>query len=368
MEEALDFDDVLIKPTRTAVESRTEVNLEVTFTTWKHATQQWSGVPICIGNSQHVGTFPMARMLTPLKFLSIIRKDEPIQDWKVAVQTMDPSYLCPTIGIENNKEQVDFLRQIMALHKDLKFICIDSTNGYQLKMLNTIRKVRTVFPNKIIIAGNVCTPEGVGALLDAGADIVKLGIGVEDTDISRSLTGVGHSQFSTIVLCSATANASGGYIMADGGFSSPGDISKALGAGAHFACVTSMFDGHEECDGTTIERVFKTGEMLGDQEALVARKYKSFFSKDFLDSKDFPYRGPVIQTGNLIRDCLADTCIMVNARKLTDLPRHVTFIRTSTKQRKLDLTNNQFERKITSVGVLDKCNHQFPSNYKEGNE
>lgn len=365
MEESLDFDDVLIKPTRTTIESRSEANLEVNFTGWKHATLDWSGIPICSSNSHHVGVFPVARMVTANKMLSIIRKDEPFQDWKMAVQSMDANYLCPTIGIEDNQKQIDSLRQILALSKDFKFICVDAENGYQLKMINTIKKLRSVLPNKIIIAGNVCTPEGVSALLDAGADIVKLG----SSQKTRSITGVGCSQFSTIVLCSATAAASGGYIMSDAGFSSPADITKALGAGAHFVCVTDMFNGHEECDGVTIERTYRTGEMIGENETLVAKKLKAYYAPVPSDSFEIPYRGLVSETVNFLKESLQDACAMVNCRFLKNLPRHVSFVRTTTKQPKIDLTNIQFERKITSVGVLDKCcNHQFPSNYKEGNQ
>lgn len=364
MEESLDFDDVLIKPTRTSVESRSEANLEVAFTGWKHATLDWSGIPICSSNSHHVGTFPVARMVTSRKMLSIIRKGEPFQDWKMAVQSMDANYLCPTIGIDDNQKQIDGLRQILALSKDFKFVCVQAENGYQLKMINTIKKLRTVLPNKIIIAGNVCSPEGVAALLDAGADIVKLGF----SDKLRSRTGVGCSQLSTIVLCSATAAASGGYIMSDSGFSSPADISKAFGAGANFVCVTDMFTGHEECDGVTVEKAFKTGEIAGEQEVALLKKFKAFYSPDPSENQEFPYRGPVSETVNLILEAVAETCTMINCRNLKDMPRHVAFVRTTSKQPKFDLTNIHSERILYSVGVgAEKCNHLFPVQYKEGN-
>jgi GMP reductase len=358
-----DFRDVLIVPTRTTVESKDEVSLTLKLTRWKHATAEWSGIPIFASNHESLGVFPVARMLAQMNIVTIIRKEEPIKDWQQAVQSMNANYLCPSIGIENNKLQVDNLRQIMGLHKDLKFIFIHADNGHQLKMINTIKKVRQTFPSKIIIAGNVITEEGVAALLDAGADVVKVGVGSNESRM-RVMTGVGYPQMTALEGCVRTAYAAGGYIMSDAGFDNTGDIAKAFAVGANFVFVEDMFLGHEECDGIAVERIYKTNKMINDKEVLLAKKFKQSYSVNQENNLDIPYRGPINQTAQLILDNIKNTCIMVNCRVIQELPRHVRFVDTNHAPEKIDLTKIHNERIIYSVGV-DKCNHQFPDSYKD---
>ena len=360
-----DFRDVLIVPTRTTVESKDEVSLSIKLTRWKHATSEWSGIPIFASNHESLGVFPVARMLAQMNIVTIIRKEEPFADWKQAVQTINANYLCPSIGIENNKLQVDNLRQIMGLHKDLKFIFIHADNGHQLKMINTIKKVRQTFPTKIIIAGNVITEEGVAALLDAGADIVKVGVGSNESRM-RVMTGVGYPQMTALEGCVRTAYAAGGYIMSDAGFDNTGDIAKAFGVGADFVFIEDLFLGHEECDGITIERAYKTNEMGNDKEVILIKKFKQSYSVNQENNLDIPYRGPIVQTANLILDNLKNTSIMVNCRSIRELHRHVRFVETNHAPEKIDLTKIHNERILYSVGVDEKvCNHQFPDSYKD---
>jgi GMP reductase len=363
-----DFRDVLIVPTRTAVESTDEVNLELTVKRWKHATLEWSGIPIFASNHESLGVFPVARMLSAMRIVTIIRKDEPIQDWHQAVQSMNANYLCPSIGIDNNKQQVDNLRQIMGLHKDLKFIYIHADNGHQLKMINTIHKVRQVFPTKIIIAGSVITEEGVAALLDAGADIVKVGFGSSESH-KRTMFGVGYPQLSSLQACARTAFAAGGHIMSDGGFECTGDIAKAYAAGASFTLVDEMFHAHEECEGVLVEKSFRTDEVVNGKDVLLLKKFKQFMSPTV--TQEIPYRGAIIQTAQRIIDNLKNTCMMVNCRNIQELPRYVAFVESKHAPEKIDLTKIHNERIIYSVGVDEKCSHpshKFPNQYKDDTE
>lgn len=353
MDQKLDFDDVLIVPTRTTVESRADVNLEVKLNNFKHATLEWSGVPICAPNNSHVGVFPVARMTTSMRMLSMIRAEEPIADWLQAAKTMDVNYLCPTVGIEDNAKSVDTLRQVMAIHKDLKFICVDAENGNQLKATNTVKKIRSAFPSKIIIAGRVNTPDGACALLDAGADVIRVGMPLQ------ALCGVGYPAFSALQECLVAVGAWGGKVMVE-----TNHVATAFAAGADFVIAQNWFDGCEECDGVTVERVFKTDEIVNNQEQWLVKKFKTHYSLS--GTLDVPYKGPVAQVATQIQETLRDACVMTNSRSLSQLSKHAKFVRCSSKA-KIDLTNNLYERKITSVGVdvKDNCIHQFPSQYKE---
>ena len=132
-------------------------------------------------------------------------------------------------------------------------ICIDVANGYREVFLKFVKRVREEFPKKIIIAGNVATREMTEALILAGADIVKIGIGPGSVCTTRKVAGVGYPQLSAISECADAAHGLLGHVMADGGCSSPGDVAKAFAAGADFVMLGGMFAGHDESGGEIVE-------------------------------------------------------------------------------------------------------------------
>jgi GMP reductase len=129
---------------------------------------------------------------------------------------------------------------------------LDVANGYSIGFVDTVRTYRSEFPNHIIIAGNVCTPEMTIQLIEAGADIIKIGIGPGSVCITRLQTGVGYPQLSCVMECSEVAHSMNAFVMSDGGCSSPGDIAKAFGGGADFVMIGGMLAGHEESGGEVI--------------------------------------------------------------------------------------------------------------------
>ena len=122
----------------------------------------------------------------------------------------------------------------MEAFPDIPVITIDVANAYHEQFVSFVQRIRNEYPDKIIIAGNVVTPNMTEELILNGADIVKVGIGPGSVCTTRTQTGVGVPQFSAIIECADAANGVDGHIIADGGCTQPGDISKALGAGAHF--------------------------------------------------------------------------------------------------------------------------------------
>lgn len=143
-------------------------------------------------------------------------------------------------------------------------ICLDVANGYQRSFVKKIEEYRKAFPDKVILAGNVVTPDMTRILLEAGADIIKLGIGPGSVCTTRKQTGVGYPQLSLILEVFETAQLMGGHICSDGGCTNPGDFSKAFGAGADFVMAGGYFAGHDESGGENV--VDKSG-----------KKFKKFY-------------------------------------------------------------------------------------------
>jgi len=245
---------------------------------------------------------------------------------------VDPAYIAVTCG--STVESFDLLKRKMATNKDLKMICIDVANGYREVFLQFVRKVRKEFSDKIIIAGNVATREMTEALILAGADIVKVGIGPGSVCTTRKVAGVGYPQLSAISECADAAHGLNGHVMSDGGCSSPGDVSKAFAAGADFVMLGGMLAGHDESGG----------EVIDDGSG---SKYKSFYGMSSARAMEthygevaghrapegkevrVPYRGALEVTIQSILGGLRSACSYVGARRIKDLPKCTTFIRVS---------------------------------------
>ena len=123
---------------------------------------------------------------------------------------------------------------------DVKMITVDVANAYHQNMVDFIKKVREEYPNKVIVAGNVVTPEMTEELIINGADVVKIGIGPGSVCTTRLMTGVGVPQFSGMIECADAAHGMGGQVIADGGCVYPGDVAKAFAAGSDFVMLGGM--------------------------------------------------------------------------------------------------------------------------------
>ena len=209
---------------------------------------EWKGVPVVAANMDTTGTFEMAKALQKSEMLTCLQKFYSVKEIKSALKKgMDPNNIAITSG--STDESLELLKRKMKLDNGLKFICLDVANGYREDFLQFVRKVRKQFKDKIIIAGNIATREMSEALILAGADIVKVGIGPGSVCTTRKVAGVGYPQLSAISECADAAHGLGGHVMSDGGCNSPGDVSKAFAAGADFVMLGGMFAGHDESGG-----------------------------------------------------------------------------------------------------------------------
>jgi len=360
----LDYKDVLLRPKRSELTSRNDVDLmrEFTFPNAEGAT--WKGVPIVAANMDTVGTFETAKALAKYHMLTCISKHNDKRRWihkmcgygvyetpaqreaneKNWVYDRNSTYwqervyehLCPSIGIKydpNNYDDLDYLKDIQFRFYHNRFVCIDAANGYTARFCDFVKRVRDEFPALIIIAGNVVTGEMTEEIILSGADIVKVGIGGGSVCTTRIQTGVGYPQLSAVIECADAAHGLNGHVMADGGCVCAGDVAKAFCAGADFVMLGGMLAGHNES--------------AGQDELVDGEKYKTFYgmSSDTAMNKynggvakyrssegktvRIKHRGQISNTIKSILGGVRSTCTYIGAKKLKDMPKCATFVRTS---------------------------------------
>ena len=327
----LGFKDVMIRPKRSTLKSRSEVSLERSFT-FLHSSATWTGIPIMGANMDTVGTFEMALAMAKEKLFTAIHKHYSLEQWSEFIKNAPENiqeYIAVSTGTGGN--DLKKTAEIFEQNPTLKFICIDVANGYSEHFVNFLKQARKKFPDKIIIAGNVVTGEMVEELLLAGADIIKVGIGPGSVCTTRVKTGVGYPQLSAIIECADAAHGLGGHIISDGGCTTPGDVAKAFGAGADFVMLGGMLAGHTESGGELIEiegEKFKKFYGMSSETAMNKHvggvaNYRASEGK----TVQIPFKGEVIETLKDILGGIRSTCTYVGASKLKELTKRTTFIR-----------------------------------------
>ena len=327
----LDYSDVLLKPKRSTLNSRREVDILREFN-FIHAQKKMSCVPIVASNMDGVGTFAMAKVLQEYEMLTVLRKHYTINDWKTAVGSgFKLKYVSACIGTgaiwDNNASDYQTLKQVMTMFPDVQYITIDVANAYHEQFVDFLSRIRTEFPDKIIIAGNVVSPEMTEELIINGADIVKVGIGPGSVCTTRTMTGIGVPQFSAIVECADAANGVDGHIMADGGCVWPGDIAKAFGGGAHAVMIGGMLAGHDESEQPVVDGKVEFYGMSSDRAREKHGKRKDGYRGNEGRWISLPYRGPVTNTVEDILGGVRSAATYIGARRLKDMPKCATFVR-----------------------------------------
>jgi GMP reductase len=250
----LDFDNVLLRPKRSDVGSRKDVDLKRMFT-FLNSKKKWEGVPIVVANLDTTGTFAMAKVMKANRALCCLHKFYKDEDLVKFFWFDDYFGGIYTLGASDKEidKCVKIFKTDINQHNKPNFLCMDVANGYTQYFKEQLHKLREKFRDTTIIAGNVATPEMVESLLLEGiADIIKVGIGPGSLCKTRKVSGVGYPQLSAIIECADAAHGLGGHIMADGGCKDPGDVVKAFAAGADFVMIGGMFCGTSECDGEWI--------------------------------------------------------------------------------------------------------------------
>lgn len=328
----LDFANVLIRPQKSDLNSRSQVDLNVEYN-FKYSTMKWNGIPIIAANMDCVGTFEIYESLSESNMITALHKFYTPQDYKKYNENkqLNPDLFMVSIG--KSDDSISYLKAVQEA-VDFKWICIDIANGYIASYPEYCKSIRDAFPDKIIVAGNVVTSEAVVDLVENGkVDVVKIGIGPGSACTTRIKTGVGMPQLSAIMECSFAADQLGAHIIGDGGITCPGDVSKAFGGGAHFVMMGGVFSGHDENPGDTIEiagQKYKTFYGMSSSKAMnkyygETAKYRTSEGRDF----KVKYKGPVSNTILDYLGGLRSTCTYVNAKNIPELKEKVKFYQAS---------------------------------------
>ena len=351
----LDFDDVLIKPKRSSLQSRSDVDLLRKFV-FPHSSRSLSCVPIIAANMDTTGSISMANVLKQHKCITCLHKHYDQKDLMQYFSQYDP-YKFFSTGISD--KDIQKLTSVYNVLKEKPNLCIDVANGYSEYFVEKVRKIREWYPDIIIMAGNVVTPEMTEELiLHVGVDIVKVGIGPGSVCTTRLKTGVGYPQLSAIMECADAAHGLNGHICGDGGCKTPADICKAFGANADFVMLGGMLAGTDCCEGewqyewncNTLgedSRANKSWWQPFDpgyptKKRKVSLRFYGMSSKEAMTKHNggvanyrtsegkcvtIPYKGKTEDTIADILGGLRSCCTYVGASKLKDLPKTTTFIR-----------------------------------------
>jgi GMP reductase len=328
----LDFSDVLIRPKRSTLSSRKEVDLSRTYK-FKHSGREWTGIPIMASNMDGVGTLEMAEALTEHKLFTCLVKSYDESDLGDTVGKIGGNHFAVSTG--TGEKDFQRLTGIMNAYPEIQFICIDVANGYSERFGDYVADVREAFPHATIIAGNVVTADMTQELILRGADVVKVGIGPGSVCTTRIQTGVGYPQLSAIIECADAAHGLGGHIIADGGCTCPGDVAKAFGAGADFVMLGGMLAGHDEGGGQIYEDFTYTPKKLfvefyGMSSDTAMDKHHGGVA-DYRSSEGrtvrIPYKGAIKDTVLNILGGLRSSCTYVGAPTLKHLSKCTTFVR-----------------------------------------
>ncbi|RBA25310.1 GMP reductase [Herminiimonas fonticola] len=330
----LDFKDVLIRPKRSTLTSRLEVDIRREFI-FHHSRKTYRGIPIIASNMDSTGTMEMARALAAHHLSVALHKHYSVDELEQFFLSLGNGVAATSsafysMGISASDYE-KFTAVMARLNNAIEYVCIDVANGYTEGFINFVKKVRKAFPHLTIMAGNVVTGDITEELILAGADIVKVGIGPGSVCTTRKMTGVGYPQLSAVIECADAAHGLGGQICADGGCVVPGDLAKAFGGGADFIMLGGMLAGHDECAGDVVERdgkKFKRFYGMSSRAAMEkyaggVAEYRAAEGKEVL----VEYRGPVVNTLQEILGGVRSACTYVGAHKLKELTKRTTFIR-----------------------------------------
>lgn len=339
-EEQLDFDDLMMSPKRSTLNSRSEVNLLRDFR-WKGENgkeMHLNCIPVIIANMATIATTKIAKIAAKRGFMCALEKHLPVPDIlmlyddlkalaKLEGQCEDfySQRIMPTIGL---KEDIATFKEIQANY-DLRCVCIDVPNGYVPRFIERVKEVRKICSNALLFAGNVVTGDICQDIILAGGNVAKCGIGPSGVCLTREKTGVGRPQASAVIECADACHQVDGFCCSDGGCKSPGDIAKAFGCGADFVMCGGMFAGAEEAEGEVVYINNKPHKQFYGMSSNLAqekhfggiRKYSTSEGRE----KYVPVVGPIESIFDDICGGLKSACTYLGARKIKNLPKNCTF-------------------------------------------
>ncbi|MEH6940824.1 GMP reductase [Bacillus sp. JJ722] len=246
MRKVFDYEDIQLIPAKCIVDSRSECDTSVTL--GGHTFK----IPVVPANMQTIIDEKIASYLAENGYFYIMHRFEP-QKRVSFIKDMHARGLIASISVGVKEEEYDFVQHLAAEKLVPEYITIDIAHGHSNAVIKMIEHIKQLLPNSFVIAGNVGTPEAVRELEHAGADATKVGIGPGKVCITKIKTGFGTGgwQLAALRLCAKAATKP---IIADGGIRTHGDIAKSVRFGASMVMIGSLFAGHEESPGITVEK------------------------------------------------------------------------------------------------------------------
>jgi len=332
----LDFSDVLLLPQRSQISSRSEIDLQSDFFDTK-------AIPIIAANMDGVGTFAMAKELAKHGIMTALVKHYTLDElWEFYNENPEVApyaiYSMGTSGKDLHKFSQFYNTQRDTGITGPTAICVDVANGYTRQFEDFCGYFSNKYPEFVLIAGNIVTPDQTDRLIECGVDVVKIGIGPGSVCTTRTMTGVGYPQLSAVIECSAAARDAGGMIISDGGCTCPGDIAKAFAAGANMVMLGGMLAGHNEGGQVQFGELRpdiannfpKTIKFSGMASKAMQDKYNGGIA-DYRSSEgktvDVPYRGKVEDTITHILGGLRSAASYIGAESIDEFHRRGKFIR-----------------------------------------
>jgi GMP reductase len=288
MENVFDYEDIQLIPAKSVVNSRTECDTTITFGERKFK------LPVVPANMQTIIDEKLSIYLAENGYFYVMHRFQPEKRMSF-VKDMKERGLFASISVGVKEEEYKFIQQLAEEELSPEYITIDIAHGHSDAVIQMIQHIKKYLPHSFVIAGNVGTPEAVRDLERAGADATKVGIGPGKVCITKIKTGFGTGgwQLAALRWC---AKAASKPIIADGGIRTHGDIAKSIRFGASMIMIGSLFAGHEESPGESVEKdgilykeyfgsasEFQKGEKKNVEGKKMLVKHKGFMKNTLIE-------------------------------------------------------------------------------------
>jgi len=343
-ETQLDFDDLMLMPQHSDMNSRKEVNIEreIKWLGNDNKKHSFKCVPLMAANMIGIGCPSVAKVLVRNKCICTMEKHYSVEDLNKLfseVQAFEyddnvesgtyTNLIFPTIGI---KESLDTLIEL-SKKWNLNGIVLDVPNAYIPKVLDRTKELASTFPSAFLAVGNIVTGDRAYTLLEAGATCVKVNIGAGSCCLTRKITNCGRPQASAVIDCANAAHNLHKFIISDGGCKNEGHISTAFALGADFVMTGSMFNGCDEMESEIIERNGKKFKIaMGSSSKRAQDKvfggmsnYRASEGREIL----VPCKGPLQSILDSIFGGLRSAGTYIGSHELKDFNKHANFYKVS---------------------------------------